>query len=114
MFLFADSFFIILGAVTPASKIPEIIARLNDKWLHAGEFFFLFWLAAYAPSGKSGKYRLCFAFVYCMAMALLTEYLQRFVPSRSPSMADFFADAAGFMLSAVFLSVFFRRQIFHD
>ncbi len=107
--LFADSFFIVLGAVTPASKIPEIIARLNDKWLHAGEFFFLFWLAVYAPAGKTDKYRFGFAFAYCTAMAVLTETLQRFVPSRSASAADFFADAAGFTLSAVLLGIFFRR-----
>ena len=39
------SFFVIKTAILPASQIPVFFAGLNDKCLHATQYFFLFFFS---------------------------------------------------------------------
>lgn len=109
LLLFAYSFVVVLGAITPASKIPTFLSYFNDKAIHATEFFILMGVVLYSLSLENRKRRIVLAFIYCAAMGTITEWLQYFVPSRSMSFWDFIADTAGFSLAALLFYLFCKK-----
>ncbi len=94
---------VLKGAVAQPHEIPSIFFILNDKIVHAVEYFFLFWFAAHA-FGKAKTLALRAhagrgAMIYGLALGALTELLQRVVPERSCDFWDWVADAGGLGLA---------------
>lgn len=106
----AYSFFVIESAVAPVSHLPRLFAAFNDKLIHGLEFFLLYALAVNALQRVLRAGFVPLALGYCAVMGILTECLQFFVPSRSPDIADFLADAAGFLTAGIFFSIFYCKK----
>lgn len=69
----------------------------GDKWTHALLFTTLGWFAMGAWRSRSKRQRLAWSL---LGLAVATEALQTWVPGRSPSLADFVADALGLTVGA--------------
>ena len=69
----------------------------GDKWTHALLFTTLRWFAMGAWRSRSKRQRLAWSL---LGLAVATELLQAWVPGRSPSLADFVADALGLAMGA--------------
>lgn len=69
----------------------------GDKWTHALLFTTLGWFAMGAWRSRSKRQRLAWSL---LGLAVATELLQAWVPGRSPSLADFVADALGLAMGA--------------
>ena len=101
---------IVRGAVMPPQEIPKVLLQINDKLIHATEFFVMM-IVAYqtfsrAHLEKIYRHRFADAILYSLFLGALTECLQFFAPGRSPDIFDFLADSAGALIAAgiVFLS----------
>ena len=82
-----------------------------DKAIHFGEFFvftLLLWLTLAQYKVKLNYVWTVFVAVF---VALLSEWVQRFVPSRTSSLFDFLADVAGIGL-ALLLVYLVKKWIF--
>ncbi|MBS4010705.1 MAG: VanZ family protein [Roseovarius sp.] len=73
------------------------ITAHGDKWTHALLFAALGWFAMGAWRSHSKRQRMVWIL---MGVAVVTEVLQAWVPGRSPSLADFLADAVGLAAGA--------------
>lgn len=99
----AFSWLVFQSAVAPPGKIPRFLLHINDKVIHATEYFLLCLVAWQAfritkisflnrkPSG--------FAWLYCALFGVLTEVCQLYVPQRSCDIRDWLADAGGAALA---------------
>lgn len=100
------SYVIYQGAILPLDRIPRFLLVINDKLLHGTEFIplFLFSVNAFNRAKKIwlNRHQALAAVLYCLFMALLTEFSQRFVPGRSASVNDAAADMIGAGVGFVF------------
>ena len=68
-------------------------------FLHAGEYFLLFFIAFYtfnhAHGGWLKSHSKRNAWLYCAAMGILAEALQSLVPGRMPEFGDWIVDVLG-------------------
>ena len=94
--LFLYTLFLFKGAVLSAEEVPRFFAGLNDKFVHAVEYFLLFLFAFNAFRSFLP------AVIYCTVIGALTEMAQLWVPSRSCDFKDWLADVCG-ALAAAFL-----------
>jgi VanZ family protein len=95
----------------PGDSLPELGFELNDKFIHAGVYFFayiLFYLSfsnIRKESVISGN-PLVFSLIFTNFYAILDEFHQAFVPNRSADFFDFIADFAGSLLGLIFILVY--------
>lgn len=88
----------------PPDQIPKALIEINDKLVHALEFFVMM-LVAYRAFERAAaeilyRYRWADAILYSLFLAALTECLQFLTPGRSPEFLDFLADCGGVTLAA--------------
>lgn len=112
-FLFwAYSAFVLITALLPPSRIPSALGRVNDKFLHAGEYAVLAFLSSRVFSQSRflslRNAALAGAWIYCLAMGVVTEIGQYFVPGRFPEFLDWFADGVGSGLCLVAIQIVSR------
>ncbi|GEM_PF-1153037 len=88
------------GFLFPVVHGPEGVDL--DKLVHAGGYFALIVLAAWAYAGASLGGRLA-ALVACAIHGAATELGQRLTPSRGCDLYDWLADAVGSLMGVVFL-----------
>lgn len=98
---------VIAGAIAPADEIPSALAGLNDKAVHAAQYFLLFFFTvnAFAQAKTAWiqrRFRL-HAWMYCLMVGVVTELLQAVTPDRTPDLRDWAADMFG---SSVALGLF--------
>ncbi len=94
----AYSTLVFKGAILPASQIPRFLSRFNDKFLHAVEFFILFFITEHAfhlARRWLSRHPGVLAYGYCAFMGVATEVAQRFAKGRTPDFYDFIADIFG-------------------
>ena len=94
----AYSTLVFKGAILPASQIPRFLYRFNDKFLHASEFFVLFFISEHAfhmAKRWLSRHPGILAYGYCAFMGVATEVAQHFAKDRTPEFYDFLADIAG-------------------
>jgi VanZ family protein len=95
-------------ACSPNAKSSWLMQTLGDKVLHAFAFTVgaVLWTRAIAVMGRL---RLSSAMAAGAVLALIVgagiEILQMFVPTRQADIRDFGADAAGVLLSLVYLAI---------
>jgi VanZ family protein len=110
----AYSLLVLKGAIMSAYDFPGFLGRLNDKLVHGAEYLlliFISWAAFRAARTPPLQNRpLAFAFGYCLIMGVLTECLQAGSETRSPSVADFLADAAGTAMGFILILIFKNRK----
>jgi VanZ family protein len=79
--------------------------------MHATEFFILFLISLAAFTLAKRKFLkdnpLRSAFIYGLAMAVITEFAQFYVPGRSSDFYDFLVDLFGLFIAAL---LFFPRR----
>ena len=73
------------------------IPQHSDKWMHSGLFLTLGFLAICAWRSPLQRWGWVSTL---LVLGAVTEFLQAWVPGRSPSLADFVADALGLALGA--------------
>lgn len=101
------SLFLLQGSLIPGEKIPRFLQAINDKFLHGLEYFILFWISAVAFRQtravwlQSQVTRMGLA--WCLALGIITEVFQSFVPNRHASLWDAAADFIGAGLAALWL-----------
>ncbi len=97
-------FFISWQTLTPQPLQPLTV--VNDKIGHISAFFALMFL--FKQGWKSISFTI--AFILLLNYGIGIEILQYFIPGRSFSIADMFADALGLLLG-IGLSQYFRNYI---
>jgi hypothetical protein len=70
----------------------------------------LFALICLCPVYGNGRAGVVRAVMVAVALALLTETLQRFVPGRNPQVRDVFIDLAGTTIALLLRTVFLREK----
>lgn len=99
----------------PPSQIPDFLLKLDDKVIHASEFFILGLISCAAFSlekpGVFSRHALMLSFVYALSLGAVTEWIQAWTPDRSPSWMDWAADAVGAVLAIALL--FFVKKRLH-
>ena len=107
--LFFYTLLLFKGALMAPGEIPGFISRINDKFLHAVEYFFLFLFSVHAFS-RSQTLRIrehCqgAAMAYALILGIMTEAAQFFFTAgRTAEIGDFFLDGVG-----AFAALFFLR-----
>lgn len=94
----------IAGIVVVASldKVPAIASTgINDKLFHFAEFFVLAILSYETLKAFNVKNRRVFIALGTLLFALLTEFIQLRIESRSFSLGDIAADIAGGLIALV-------------
>ncbi len=106
------SFLVIQGAILPPDKIPFFLIQLNDKAVHAAEYFLLFFFAlnAFRRAPRSAGSAVLWALLHCAAMTVITELLQIWVPGRSFELLDGAADLAGAAAAWLSYSAWARKR----
>ena len=107
---------IFVGSSLPASKLPRILFRINDKLIHASIFLVLgfFVYRAFELRMRRGSFswrRAILTVVAVAAYGVLDELHQALVPGRTPDVWDAAADAVGGICSALVIYVLYRRRI---
>lgn len=99
----------------PASKLPRIVFKINDKLIHTA-IFFVFGLLVYRAlefrmRRSSFDWRRAVLTVTAVALyGVLDEVHQAFVPGRTSDAWDATVDAVGGALSACILYILYRRR----
>ena len=85
-----------------SNPLPELTARVWDKFLHTSEYGGLAFLFCRALMGEgvAGFVAACGAVLLTSVYGASDEYHQIFVPLRSPDFADWFADTIGAAVGA--------------
>jgi len=99
--LFLYSALLVGLSVLPAAAAPPLYPGL-DKVAHAAAYAVLYVLAQKGMAGRAVRVWV-WAVAYCAFLGAVTEFLQFWVPGRYCSGADWAADMAGAVASAVFL-----------
>ncbi len=99
----------------PGSKLPSFSRVLNDKILHASEYFIFGLLIYRAFEPKKNKnrfswYRLVLPLVIIILFAISDEYHQGFVAGRTEDILDALADTIGGVMSALVIYIIERRR----
>lgn len=92
------SAFVIKAAILRPEEIPPVFFKFSDKLIHAVEFFLLFFFSVNAfvrAKNRGSDSPSFYAMLYCFGMAVLTEFLQLWVPGRSADVKDAASDMAG-------------------
>lgn len=84
---------IFVGTHLPGALV--VTPNVNDKIKHFSAFFVLGGLLCYVTNSPRWFRRFSFIGLGGMAYAGIDEFTQRFVPGRSPDVADFVADSLG-------------------
>ena len=98
--------FITLGTLLPGDSVPRTLKDLNDKFIHAGIYFISTSLIYLGFIRYNFRYPLArnilgWIVALCITYGGVIELLQFFfIPNRSGSVSDFFANSAGVVLSA--------------
>jgi VanZ family protein len=96
------TFLVFKGAVASPEDIPEILIDLNDKLVHAIEYFLLFFfsLNAFLRTDHSlfEKRSGSFALIYTALIGVITEWIQIYTPGRSSDLVDWIVDVLGALM----------------
>ena len=108
---------ILYATLTPSSGIPKtniLSIKHIDKVIHFGMFFCLLIAIAWDYRNHIKFQRLfLIGIAYCMALALLTEFLQlKFYAERSGTMGDIIADLVGCAIASLTVVLFKEHGIF--
>jgi VanZ family protein len=109
---------IFVASSIPASRLPPIAFKLNDKLIHAS-IYFVFGLLVYRallPRQEGARgfrwKRLLLAVGAVILYGISDEFHQKFVPGRTEDILDAAADSAGGILAAVAVYISaFRKGI---
>ena len=96
-------------ALQPAGNIPPVVGRF-DKFFHAVEFVILYFVTfpAFGVMRRFLSSVEAASLGYALLVGALAEWLQGRIPTRSATLGDWVADAAG--ASAAFMGLrFFMR-----
>ena len=97
------SAFVFYAAILPASRIPGLFLRVNDKLAHLVQYFLLFLLTvrafSHAKSFWLHSHAQSWALFWCFGIGIVTELLQFHVPGRSASFTDELANFSGAILA---------------
>lgn len=102
----------VLGmAISPMSKMEWVVATLTDKTLHGIAFAVgtVVWANAFRTISSYMAVPVALGAGISLLLGGLIEFLQRFVPGRSPDFADVLADVIGILTAAGVL--FLKYQI---
>ncbi len=99
---------IFLATHIPIPKMVVTNMRMNDKTMHFTAYLILVFLAWCSVSPyekiKWKKMKPWLIIAAVAAYAAADEYLQSFVPGRSPQVSDFFADLTGTLTAVIIMS----------
>ena len=98
-------------------KVPSFLLFENsDKVIHTGMFFTLGLSSASSMVFmKSRLKRLLVSIGFCLVLALASELVQSFIPSRTMDVYDFLADISGMAAATLLfiLFIYYRRYRLH-
>lgn len=109
-------FLIAYFTLLPGSQVPKSLAELNDKWIHAGIYFFSASLIILATVRYNFRKSLAWktaaiVFLFCALFGGIIEILQHeFVSRRHGDWLDFWANNSGAAISAVLWSIILGRK----
>ena len=93
----------------PSEDLPSLQVFSIDKLAHIGVYYILgLFVDAWLKTRHISPGKRFMIYLILMVSALLDEYHQTFIPGRSVSIYDFFANALG--LSFAWMTGFFRRD----
>lgn len=101
--------FVTYMSLTPGDALPDALVKMNDKFLHAGIYFFsavLIYMAFIRYSFKNTLHvsRLYLILIICVVFGGLIELAQHYlVPKRNGDWYDFMANTTGAVLSVLLL-----------
>ena len=103
---------LLVGTTMPGGLKADIEGQLWQEWpWSASAHFVLFAFIAGAPVYGSGRSWPLRAFGLAIALALLTEWLQSFVPGRHPMLRDGLIDMAGAFTGVLVSAAWGRRLL---
>jgi VanZ family protein len=107
---------ILLATLTPGEQLPETPDVIGfDKLVHLGLFFILtfLWYRVGRKNRKEKLNKIKFItkyLVFGIGIAILVEYLQRFIPGRSFDFWDMAANILGGTIGTVCFYILYRKQ----
>ncbi len=88
---------IVVLSLTPPASLPEVTPGFDDKLAHGLIYSVLMaWFAVAAASRVWGRIAL-----WILALGVGLEFCQAFIPYRTGSFGDVFANSAGVLLGAI-------------
>jgi hypothetical protein len=105
------TFALVLGTHLPADVLTDF--SKHDKTIHFVAYFVLAVLAFAYRTARGGDFGKSFAAIIIgvVAFAAVDEYSQRYIPGRSPDIADWWIDNAGVALAAAGAYVMHAKQV---
>lgn len=107
---------ILLATLTPGEQLPKTPDVIGfDKLIHFGLFFVLTFLwyrvGEENRHGKLNKIKFITNYlVFGIGVAILVEYLQRFIPGRAFDLWDMVANLLGGAVGTVCFYILYRKQ----
>ncbi|MFA7359896.1 MAG: VanZ family protein [Candidatus Kapaibacterium sp.] len=109
--------FIFVMSSLPGESISGISFEVSDKILHAGAYFFLYFLFHHSLSNLE-KFQFIkenaflFAFLFTILYAASDEFHQMYNPTRNADVYDLVADAVGGLIAYIVakLLIFFKGR----
>ncbi len=114
---FCWGIFVTYMSLTPGDELPRLLVQMNDKFLHAGIYFFsafLIYLAfvRYHFKNRLSAKKLVLILVICVVFGGLIELAQHYlVHNRKGDWYDFTANTLGAVLSVLMMRVFHRYYL---
>lgn len=112
----AWSLFILIATLIPGKTIPKVGFFQIDKVVHFFIFGVLMFLSCYALkkthdyTGKPLQF-IRFALIYSLALGIVIELIQQYVPGRGPSVADVVANSIGVALGYGVFRLLQKRSV---
>jgi len=103
----------VLGmAVSPLSRMAWAMESMSDKTLHGAAFAVgaILWIRTLRDRARRPLSPLLGGAMIAFSVGLLIEFLQRYVPGRTPEAGDLVANAVGVAIGALFMAPLILRR----
>lgn len=110
------SLVILIATLIPGKAIPEVGFFQIDKVVHFFIFGVLMFLSCYALK-KTNEYTgkplhfIRIAGIYSLALGIIIELIQQYVPGRGPSVADVVANSIGVALGYAIFRLLLKKSV---
>lgn len=110
------SLIILIATLIPGKAIPEVGFFQIDKVVHFFIFGVLMFLSCFALkktneyTGKPFRF-IRVALIYSLALGVIIEFIQQYVPGRGPSVADVVANSIGVALGYAIFRLLQKRSV---
>jgi VanZ family protein len=110
------SLVILIATLIPGKTIPKVGFFQIDKVVHFFIFGVLMFLSCYALkktyeyTGRPFRY-IRIALIYSLALGVIIELIQQYVPGRGPSVADVVANSIGVALGYGIFRLLQKRSV---